>query len=291
MTSPPHISHVSHVNHASQVNRVSCLCITQPGRARHLTLAVNDFVRQTHADRELVIVHDGDDFWDHLCRSTAVMAADRSDCAVLVHRVAAGHSLGELRNIAVDIATGEWICQWDDDDRYHPRRLELQHAAALDARADAVFMTQQLHLFADSAELILEDWQAESYPCNVVQGSLFARRLAMPRYEPLHRGEDTAMLYAITRCGLRVTRLSGVVWAYAYTFHGDNTWDAEHHRAGAEKKSFSPAAALNHQGVLLRELRHYQPPLLWQQSASAARSPVHASPARTAQFDAPPACA
>jgi hypothetical protein len=40
---------------------ISCLCVTRGDRPGLLSEAVADFVRQTFQDRELVILHDGDD--------------------------------------------------------------------------------------------------------------------------------------------------------------------------------------------------------------------------------------
>jgi hypothetical protein len=41
----------------------------------------------------------------------------------------------------------------DDDDRYHPRRLEIQLDALRSANCDASFLCDQLHLFAAVREM------------------------------------------------------------------------------------------------------------------------------------------
>ena len=43
---------------------ISCLCVTRGDRPGLLSEAVGDFVRQTFPDRELVILHDGDEAAD-----------------------------------------------------------------------------------------------------------------------------------------------------------------------------------------------------------------------------------
>ena len=40
-----------------------------------------------------------------------------------------GVSLGAARNLTVDTARGAYVCQWDDDDLYHPERLRIQYEA------------------------------------------------------------------------------------------------------------------------------------------------------------------
>jgi hypothetical protein len=34
-----------------------------------------------------------------------------------------GATLGTLRGLSLDVATGEIVCQWDDDDCHHPDRI------------------------------------------------------------------------------------------------------------------------------------------------------------------------
>ena len=48
----------------------------------------------------------------------------------------AGNTLGRLRNHSIDLATGDWCIQWDDDEWYHPWRIERQ-ASVLGRRSIA----------------------------------------------------------------------------------------------------------------------------------------------------------
>src|ERR1700722_20997412 len=99
---------------------ISCIMVTQPSRLALAKLAIDDFLRQTHDERELVITHDGDDACDAALRAIAAHASIR------LVREHSGATLGTLRNVAVDACRGDFVCQWDDDDRYHPQRLALQ---------------------------------------------------------------------------------------------------------------------------------------------------------------------
>ena len=105
---------------------VSCITITQPGRLHLLREAVGDFARQTYEARELIIVHDGDSEFDQEVSGLALPYASHGH--ISVHRVAS-MPLGALRNAAGALAQGDLICQWDDDDRFHPLRLQIQHEA------------------------------------------------------------------------------------------------------------------------------------------------------------------
>src|SRR5690348_11063690 len=115
---------------------ISCLTVTQEGRLNSLAFAISDFARQTERDRELVIVHDGGGAF----HERVIATARRHETAEIrvVHVPASSRStLGALRNASLEAARGDYVCQWDDDDRHHPRRLEVQMEALRAAKSDA----------------------------------------------------------------------------------------------------------------------------------------------------------
>jgi glycosyltransferase involved in cell wall biosynthesis len=241
--------------------KVSCLCITQPGRESMLERAMSDFARQSYAHRELVVVHDADAVWHADCEALAARFRNAHGCDIRVVEASAGLSLGELRNLSVAHASGELVCQWDDDDRSHPDRLATQIKKLNEENAIACFLTQQLHWFADTRELIAEDCTRDLYPGNVVQGSAMVRRDAMPSYDALRRGEDTALLQALMRAGAHVAHVRGQPWLYCYHFHGGNTFDRAHHAAIANAKRLTLAAELNIAAQMRAALRDFNPPI------------------------------
>jgi glycosyltransferase involved in cell wall biosynthesis len=237
---------------------ISCLTVTREARFSSLQRAVADFVRQTWTERELVIVHDGDAAFD--ARLTA-FAALHEGAAIAVHRQAGTRTLGELRNAAIDAARGDIVCQWDDDDRYHPRRLELQFAAMRVENSEFCFLTDQLHLFAADRTMYWDDWNLEVHPLNLVQGTLLGSRAALGRYPALPRGEDTPLILDLLRRGRRITRLRDHGYLYVYVFDGLNAWDYEHHAAISAWKRFRGARLLSFEGTLRARLAEYDPPL------------------------------
>jgi glycosyltransferase involved in cell wall biosynthesis len=134
-----------------------------------------------------------------------------------------GKTLGELRNMALDSAAGDVACQWDDDDQSHPERLARQWEAMRQAKADACFLASQFHYFTRSRELFVRDTGKRGIECTVMH------RTDLPvRYPALERAEDTAFMVGLKR--FRCAVLPGVPWLYLRLFHGENTWDEEHHR-------------------------------------------------------------
>jgi glycosyltransferase involved in cell wall biosynthesis len=236
---------------------ISALTVTRQGALPRLATSFGDFARQTHAERELVVVHDGDATFD----AAVQLLAHRAGIVATVVRAEGGLPLGELRNRTVALARGEVVVQWDDDDRHHPERLARQAAALVAQDAAFAFLTDQLHWFPAHRTLYWEDWSDEAYPLDFVQGTMMARRARLPRYPAARRGEDTALCREIVASGAAIARVRDAGWSYVYTYHGDNAFPEPHHLAIAGAKHLSDARILAREHVLRRRLAEYAPPL------------------------------
>jgi glycosyltransferase involved in cell wall biosynthesis len=236
------------------------LTVTQEGRLPSLALAVADFARQSAGDRELVVVHDGGNAFDAAVHG---IAGAHPGAAIRIVRLSASSTLtlGALRNAALDAARGEYVCQWDDDDRYHPLRLEIQMEALRAAESDASVLADQLHFFAESREMYWDDWHESAYPLNFVPGTLFARREAMARYPEEPRGEDTGLVVAMLRAGRTFARVREHGYLYVYVFDGRNTFDQAHHAAISLYHRFRGDRLVRMESELRRHVAEYDPPL------------------------------
>lgn len=208
---------------------ISCLTITQPGRLPELARAIRCFCSQTFTERELVIVHDGDTDFHHAIRQ--LLENHGNTAQFQLHAAPSGLTLGELRNVSVQLARYPLVCQWDDDDLYHPRRLETQFGYLKIHGADFCFLTDQLHLFEDTNQLYWDDWNVEIPPMNLIQGTLMGSKQLLGQYPALAKGEDTLVVRNLVRCGYKIAALGGMGWLYIYTYSGKNVWDREHHAA------------------------------------------------------------
>lgn len=203
---------------------VSCLCITR-GRPDFLRRAVETYLRQTWPRKELVVVVDarGETDWVDSFFHEFPQPEIRRDLPPPVAH------LGALRNRSVDLALGDYVAVWDDDDWYHPRRLEIQMRGLLAAGAEACFLADGMHYFEDSGELFLTRWWELGLP-----PSMICRRSAMPRYtEQLHpergqRGSDTLLQNELL-ARAKVLLLTERPYLYSYVFHGNNVWNRNHH--------------------------------------------------------------
>jgi glycosyltransferase involved in cell wall biosynthesis len=189
--------------------------VTQAARLRMAARAVQCFVRQTHAARELIVVHDGISATD-LKQFTAPLGGPPVFCLQAPEGLTL---LGDLRNFGIARARGDYVAQWDDDDWYHPERLAVQVAALENDVAAAGCVLRQWTLAWPARDLY-----GISHP-RAWEGSLVARRWMLPSYPAKARGEDTPVvanmqLVLIDRPDL-----------YIYVVHGGNTWSTEHFEA------------------------------------------------------------
>ena len=205
-----------------------------------------------------MIVHDGGAAFDAELRA---LAASHPGAAIVVPRERGPRTLGELRNVSIDAASGDLVCQWDDDDRYHPRRLELQLAAMRVESSEFCFLSDQLHLFATDGTMCWDDWNLEVHPLKLVRGTLLGSKAALGCYPALARGEDTPMVLDLLRRGRRITRLRGHGYLYVYVFDGQNAWSHEHHADISAWKRFRGARLLALEPALRARLAEYDPPL------------------------------
>ena len=192
---------------------VSCLMVSRgrlfPGRH-----AVECFLRQTHANRELVIVID-----DPGCDLRAHVLALADPRLRLVEIPSGQRTLGELRNIAVANARGEYVCQWDDDDLYAPQRIEVQLATLVATGAAACLLRRWTLWWPEARRLAISG-------ARTWEGSILARVCDLPPYPALRRGEDTEMIEALL-ARERVVSLDAPE-LYVYIRHGENTFGLAH---------------------------------------------------------------
>jgi glycosyltransferase involved in cell wall biosynthesis len=220
--------------------------ISRPDRLDALRRAVDDFSNQTHTQRELVIVVDDDDY-----ASQVNHLLQNKDGIIYLVTVSPKRPLGALRNIALKSCHGEFVCQWDDDDRYSPERLALQIDGLCSVRADACFLYQQLHFFQDTREMFWTDWRYRQGRCvtaalsRIIPGTVLCKRdvaIYPEKGDLAIKGEDSVYATQLLRSG--AIGIETPPGTYLRIYHGSNTWDRRHHREIAVWRS-RPAAVIH----------------------------------------------
>lgn len=192
---------------------ISCLMVTRD-RFEQARTAIACWQTQTWPAKEMVIVDDGDD------NRLAEWIASTGDPDIRIIRLPDdGRTLGALRNIAVQKSRGTLVCQWDDDDLYHPLRLEIQCRALLATQSDACFLSMWMMWWPHAGRFAvsgIHSWE----------GSVLAKKSKLPAYPELRRGEDTPAIRKLI-ANSKVIHLDQPS-LYLYCVHGKNTWDNRH---------------------------------------------------------------
>lgn len=218
------------MNWSDDAARVSCLMVTA-NRAGLARRAVECFLAQRWPNRELIVVDDGHEDYTPLF---AAIPADR----VVYRKVAkaADTTLGALRNLTLDLARGQVVAQWDDDDWYHPERLTRQ-MALLDA-GHAVCLLRGTLMHLDAPEWFDHPYVGTLEPG--VPGSIVHRADPAVRYPEKRRGEDTDFLSNWTPDQIGVLDAPGL---FVRAFHGANTWERDHFERRVRN---TPASAIEY---------------------------------------------
>jgi glycosyltransferase involved in cell wall biosynthesis len=202
---------------SSESPLISCLCVTRD-RVDLLSRAIECFQRQTWPNRELVILCEDDD------SGTVRFLEQVEDERIQVHIIPAQTklSLGALRNLSIEHANGQYICQWDDDDWYHPQRLALQ-LQNLEANGKEACVL---------ARWLIYDGQMDKAWCSngrLWEGSLLCSKVLIQgstRYANTSTGEDTYLIEQLyIEDQITVYDQPDL---YVYIYSGRNTWDDLH---------------------------------------------------------------
>jgi glycosyltransferase involved in cell wall biosynthesis len=166
---------------------VSCIMPTRD-RRRFVAQAIDYFLRQDYANRELVIVDDGAD---------AVADLVPAGEPVRYLRLRQPASIGAKRNLACEHAHGEILAHWDDDDWQGPHRLRHQVDALLRDGSEVCGINRLLFLDIRDGRA----WRY-TYPADQplwLSGSTLCYLRAFwadHRFVELDQGEDAAFVWS-----------------------------------------------------------------------------------------------
>lgn len=196
---------------------VSCLCVTRE-KPVFLKRAIQCFLSQSYPNKELLIVYEDDD------PATRRAAKSISHDSIRTLEVPSfpKMTLGELRNLSIKACTGDYFCQWDDDDWYHNMRIEAQMDALLRSHKRASVLAYWLIYDTINNDAFLSI--PNPWPGTVLCHKQFF--LEGLQYESRSKSEDTAYLIELMRlkCIVPVVMPS----LYIYSYHARNTWGMQH---------------------------------------------------------------
>ena len=227
---------------------VSCLCVTR-NKPALLRRAIECFDAQNYTNRELVVIYEDDDVPTAQALDEAA-AANRSIRVVEVP-CAPRLTLGQLRNLSVDAARGEFFCQWDDDDWYHAERISRQVDAAISNGQDACLLTNWIMFDEISRQAYFSHFR-------LWEGSLLCRKKVWADglvYPSLSRNEDNVFVDQLMWRGCAYPLV--MAGLYIYTTHHNNTWPRKHfEEVFARSQKLSPDATHLVEGILGGGMSH-----------------------------------
>lgn len=197
---------------------ISCICVTRD----ELALPVECFESQTYPNLELVIVHENEQWKE----DEGQIGRIRYVYSPLEPK----KTLGELMNLGVDAAEGEFCIIWDSDDWYHPERVERQYKEAQRYRNKSIVLSRWN---------VFDHVEGKAYLSQerLWEGSLLAPKSLLQKhpYPAGAKGVDTRVIEAFTRHEGGIGTLDQPD-LYVYSLHSNNTCGAQH---GEYIKAFS----------------------------------------------------
>jgi len=182
--------------------------------------AIRCFLAQDYANKELLVLEDG----------ASSLAGRLPDDARIRHVVTGreSRSIGAMRNEACQLARGEIVAHWDDDDWYGPERLTRQVAAIRDGKADITALRGGIvfELAAWRFWRLRPELHRRLFVRDVHGGTLVYRRRVWEekaRFPDRSLAEDAAFLEQAVRSGARLEAVDGAD-LFLYVRHGGNAW-------------------------------------------------------------------
>lgn len=203
--------------HKSDPPKVSCVMVTAD-RKELVKRSIECYRKQTYPNTELIIIDDGEEDLQDVLQ---VIPSSQLKYVKLPSKP--DNTLGKLRNRSLKEATGKFIAQWDDDDWYHPERIEKQVNILLKGYDACCLSGTLMHLNVEP----YKDQPYIGYLPDGVPGSIIHRANFDIRYPHTKRAEDT--VYLEKWMEKRYLQLPD---KYSYLcircYHGSNTWGKNH---------------------------------------------------------------
>lgn len=213
--------------------KVSCLMVTE-GRPNHVKKSVQCFQNQTYKNKELIILSQGN---DDVNAKILSLVKDMEN--VLFFDAPSRITLGALRNLSCETASGEILCQWDDDDLSFPNRIKDQLKALTSNSGNIVSAcTRFFKYFSDTKDMYWCDWNGEKnnyaqvLSCTVMFYKSIFHHYNSSFYPEsglqCNKEEDMNVLHKMLSYGSMAKLKDG--FQYVYQFHGENVYGRDHHR-------------------------------------------------------------
>ncbi len=237
---------------------VDCLMVALPilDRVPMVKQSIADFIAQTYEAKSLIIVINGGIKAVRNELRAYISQLDQANIRLV--EPDGDHTLAELRNISLSEARSDLVCQWDDDDRNHPQRLEKQIRCLIEGDFEAVYLQDVMQYFSGEASLFWINWRTT--PLQGHPGTLLAKRSESLRYRAkgaeARLGEDSVLARDLIRQG-HVGYLADMAHLFIYVTHASNSWPVDHHLMLQSELAISKGLLKRRETSLRAELMTY----------------------------------
>jgi len=190
---------------------VSCICITK-NNLNLVLRSIDCFLKQTYKNKELVITYETNNPYISLFNW---FAKNYPEIKLIELPESPKKPLGELRNLSIEQSSGQYFMQWDDDDWFHPERIEYQVSQLTD-QYKANILTRWL-MFDGLTNLAYTSFRRKWEGSILCSKDIFMKS---SKYPCLAKGEDTDFINNIIP---HIKELDNPK-LYIYVFHNNNTW-------------------------------------------------------------------
>lgn len=201
--------------------KVSCLMPTR-NRKDFVRQSICYFNKQSYPNKELIIVDDGDD-GDETIRD---IIQDVPNISYIF--LSKQQSIGTKRNIACEIAKGDLMMCWDDDDWYGKHRISHQVMPFIRNSADATGLSQCVLLSMERQCFwnINPGFQRQLFLQGIIGGSLMFKKKHWQegvRFPDASIAEDAHIQRELIQRGANIVKLPNNK-DFIYVRHTTNTW-------------------------------------------------------------------
>ncbi|WP_158797426.1 glycosyltransferase family A protein [Pedobacter sp. L105] len=192
---------------------ISCICISNGNHAL-LNRAIACFQSQNYPNKELVISYD-----QNKQQIKAVIENLSDDRDLQLSTIEQTDRFGDALNNSVNVATGDYICLWNDDDWYHPSRLWFQYNCIQGTRYDASVLNRIILYDAIS----FKAYVSSSY---LLSSSLLCKKMLIQShpFNGLSSGENLPVIDFLVK-EKSLFYMDDCPFLYAFIYYGRNNID------------------------------------------------------------------
>jgi len=196
-----------------QNKKASAIMLTK-NRIELAKTAIESFLSQTYENKELIIVNSGS--IHYMKEIERFIDFQKTDCIHHVFFICKNTTtIGELRNVGLEYANGDYITTWDDDDFYSKTRIESQVYWIEKEKADFVMFKNFIVKIKDKQRSVVSNE-------NGLEPSVLFKRNEL-KYPHMQKGEDTLYINSLLDLGCKKYVIDNKEDDYIYNFHGENT--------------------------------------------------------------------